>query len=526
VRVLLSSKDNSDNVDTFVKQRLNSVLVKGFTAAGIDPVQYFHERHEGMFLWVKIMLKYLATMDSHDDLKEILHNSPQEINGVYQKIFERLCQSLNKYELRWVKEIIAWTVVSKRDLTLAEIAWAIPLSRQRDSATVLDIEATLSKCGAILQVVDSDPSANSKTVRLVHDTFKEFIINPQLTRSERWPDHVNVQTSHSQVAFLCLRCLLGKGDAVFNDYAEKFWIDHLSQAERSGDMATRLLSDLHRFCTSKSLAVWIRGLLRKYSVSDKSRYEFEEPSWSCVLDWLNGLKGLDKNKDQNLSASLRWRRSVLSTNTLAEDIGKAAISVWLSDDLEEFAYVTAAFRLALKYFQREASPGDPHDLHTDLCQDEFRPMAKWADVHTYDKRNIGIAYASLRMPRDAINYYLLSSDKNKESPILWEYVGHMHHAIGEIKEEIKAYKTATEKDPNRFQSFVYLACAYKFNGEMQNAKVCCNSKAIGLKPEIKSWLCQYLGINPAQEETPAQEIIWRNDFIPFVTQPPWNLKVA
>jgi tetratricopeptide (TPR) repeat protein len=531
VRVLLTSKDNNDNIETFVRKRLNSNLAERFTVTKIDPVQYFRGRHRGMFLWVKEMLEYLATMVSDIDLKTILQNPPREINELYQKILARLYVDLEP-ELPWVKKIISWILVSKRDLTVAEIEGAVIFSRETDSATAhlggVYIEATLSKCGAILQVVDSGGSGNSKTVSLVHDTFKEFI-------KTRGPEHwlnINVQSTHSQVALLCLRCLSGRHDKLkaFNDYAKHFWIDHLSQAERSGEMATRLLSDLFCFFKSDRLKLWIKGYLLTYSVSGISQYEFEEPSWSYIVEWLNGL-GVDENKDENLSASLRWRRSVLSTNIFWEDIGKAAVSVWLSDDLEEFAYVAAAFRLALKYFRRTASRGDPHDLFTDLFGDQFRPMAKWADVPTYDERNIGIAYASLRMPRDAINCYLQSSNKNKESPILWEYVGHMYHAIGEIEEEIKAYKKATEKDPKRFQPFAYLACAYKSNGEMQNAEDCC-SKAIKLKPEIESRLRQYLdnqsdrSVSRAQEETPDEKIIWINDFISFVTQPPWNLQVA
>jgi tetratricopeptide (TPR) repeat protein len=183
VHLSLTGDDNLDNVETFVKGGLNETLTTLFNEIGVDPIKYFREKCLGMFLWVRAILDLIGPIDVNTDLQKILDNPPRSIGELYQKVLERLFCDLNEIELPWIQEIITWTVMSKRDLTLAEIEVAILLSGETNiklsKSRVLNIEATLNKCATILRVT-VNPSTKVKTIGLIHDSFIRFITNPNL----------------------------------------------------------------------------------------------------------------------------------------------------------------------------------------------------------------------------------------------------------------------------------------------------------------------------------------------------------
>jgi hypothetical protein len=133
-----------------------------------------------MFLRVMAILELIALIDVTPtysiSLRILLARSENSI---------RKCWSvdLNEVELPWIHEIIAWTAMSKRDLTLAEIEVAILLSGRTNTkstkARVINIENTLNKCATILRISET-PTTKVKTISLIHDSFKQFITNPDL----------------------------------------------------------------------------------------------------------------------------------------------------------------------------------------------------------------------------------------------------------------------------------------------------------------------------------------------------------
>src|SRR6202035_6015266 len=107
----------------------NDTLAARFKEAGTDPFEFFAKRHNGMFLWVTMMLKYLERMDSSEDLRSILEEVPDSLNGLYREVLSKLNQDLVKRERLWIKEVITWTVMAKRDLKLSELELGIVQSR-------------------------------------------------------------------------------------------------------------------------------------------------------------------------------------------------------------------------------------------------------------------------------------------------------------------------------------------------------------------------------------------------------------
>jgi len=196
-------------------------------------------------------------------------------------------------------------------------------------------------------------------------------------------------------------------------------------------------------------------LIKNYSYEPTSRFEFQEPDWSAVLTWLRELTG----KVGESEAEIAWREEILEANTLDDYLGKATVSVWLSDDLEDFLDVAAAFHRAYKYYRSRGSSDDPDSLFGDLMLAEFQPMMDWAGVTTGNQRNVGIAFASLGRYQPAIRCYKRSSDQ--ENPRLWEYLGHMYHAIGDYEAEITAYENAFQRAPTQTIPVAYLTYATK-----------------------------------------------------------------
>ena len=79
------------------------------------------------------------------------------------------------------QEIFRWVAMSKRDLTLVELACVVRFSlggyetgEQTDTQGILNL---LKTCGALLQVVTKPNAPELSTVLIVHETFKYFIRN-------------------------------------------------------------------------------------------------------------------------------------------------------------------------------------------------------------------------------------------------------------------------------------------------------------------------------------------------------------
>ena len=286
--VSLTSKDNLENVEIFVKKNLSEALAHQFSEAGVDPILYFRQKYRGMFLWVKTILDLLRNLIFDDDLRAILENPPQKINEVYQKVLERLYHDLDEYELPWISEIILWTVMSKRDLTLSEIEVAIVLSRGKyaraTKSKVLNIEATLNKCGSILQIVGRGSTTTEKIVTLLHDTFKQFITseNGPSGRARAFlipPVDANCKIATACISYLSLEFIEFKKGVIIPDlrrrelnrrypmfsYATMYWSEHYTgmtnEKAPAPEAQEKLAASLCQLLAHENLRNWLNSVM-------------------------------------------------------------------------------------------------------------------------------------------------------------------------------------------------------------------------------------------------------------------------
>lgn len=380
IQLSLSSNDNLDNVEAFVKCSLNDTLTALFNEIGVDPIKYFREKCLGMFLWVKAILELIARIDVTTDLQDILDNPPRSIRELYQKVLERLYHDLNEIELPWIQEIITWTVMSKRDLTLAEIEVAILLSRQSYTKSakprVINIENTLNKCATILRIIDT-PSTKVKTISLIHDSFKHFITNPDASGPTNHSRHFLVLKSDADcrlatscISYLCNETIEIENVAIIPDlrrkrlntqlpmfnYASTYWAKHLvAKGPRTQKIVFHTIS---RFLQRENLRNWISSVMAyTYNAYQGALYDplslsvpasiNDLASWIVRSDITEEIIDSLSKSNPSLHTRIIASESILTPAIFLKRWSAAIIAeVWMSSDPKHWEISVRCFDIA------------------------------------------------------------------------------------------------------------------------------------------------------------------------------------
>jgi tetratricopeptide (TPR) repeat protein len=454
-RIELHEWNNQDNIDTYVKKQLTSdpELLNRFHYVQKDPLQFFREKHKGMFLWVSTVLKYLPRTDSDDDFERILSKVPDTMSGLYQEGLKRLEQEMSEDEKRWIHDIFCLAVTAKRNLHVAELEVALSLMRQMKSGLdkrpkIWDIKKTLSRCGAFLHVVQLDPGEDNKSISLVHDSFKLFITDGKVCQNEFL---VNEAVANMWIVRTCLSYISTEVVSHYDDiyipkelrarldyehplfsYATLFWSSHLPETMLGNvDEYQMLINTLRAFWRPEKLCTWIRNVL---AYSDQSIYQFRDSHLhsvvSAVTDVLGWLRqhNIQLHQDEGMSESGSWTSdnaaipSLQSTNNYelnSSDIvlrtGKAVALVWLTGNPKYYSESSAAFKI-LELLCDIADRLQPTDLQAKEVRSVKR-ILRWVDAVKMNQdfrwfANIGHAYKiedqNVQMLRTAIHYYEFS----------------------------------------------------------------------------------------------------------------------
>jgi hypothetical protein len=116
---------------------------------------------------------------------------------------------MTKRERTWIKEMVLWTVMEKRDLNLRKIGTSDVLSRnlwleESIEAKLFATDTTLSECGAFIEVAALGVGVDLKTVSLVHETFKKFVTDFDECRSIFYiqPEEANTWIAMTSTMYL------------------------------------------------------------------------------------------------------------------------------------------------------------------------------------------------------------------------------------------------------------------------------------------------------------------------------------
>lgn len=70
------------------------------------------ESHEGMFLWVQYIVKELKSCVSLEQVKEELRELPKGLDAIYQRILQRLQETLTKQTFELCSKVLTWVTTA------------------------------------------------------------------------------------------------------------------------------------------------------------------------------------------------------------------------------------------------------------------------------------------------------------------------------------------------------------------------------------------------------------------------------
>ncbi|KAF2105813.1 WD40-repeat-containing domain protein [Lophiotrema nucula] len=252
----ISTSDSAPDICRFVGQWAENLPVAESTRD--DFIKMIVDKSAGNFLWTSLVMKQLQEANTDEEVRDIFAEVPEEIEALYLRNIVKMEKAKSK---SLVKTILTWTLCAQRPLLIDEMKDAIQLSLSRTISR--DLRTSLDTiCG---QFVDVDQQSR---VRVVHETARSFLLNPDLDSEFR----IQSSVGHVQIARACLKYLLGLKSpkrpsiAGLNDsqnikssianYACLHLFEHLSKATSSSD---ELFRDLVEFFDSAVLQ-WIENI--------------------------------------------------------------------------------------------------------------------------------------------------------------------------------------------------------------------------------------------------------------------------
>jgi hypothetical protein len=162
------------DIDAYVKRTVEGSgrLKEHFLNEAVDPLEYFHRKANGIFLWVVVVLHQLLQIKGGSEFRKYLHGF-SDASGDMEKLYSSVLMNIQNDDQRWIKEILRWLIVGKRELTVNElkavVEWSVHDNLPKFQ-TFLEVD-----CGALLDLVPIQPERFN--VQLIHETLGSFLVN-------------------------------------------------------------------------------------------------------------------------------------------------------------------------------------------------------------------------------------------------------------------------------------------------------------------------------------------------------------
>lgn len=474
----VTKAENERDINAYVKKAVaeSERLQTHFKNEHTNPITYFQEKADGIFLWVVLVINQLAKAKTKLIFQKYLKGF-SDASGSMDRLYESILLRFDQDDQPWIKEIIRWLVVAERQLSVEElknaVEWCLK-DEHVDFQNFLEVD-----CGSILQILSAEDK--SVNVQLIHETFRSFVLNPVICPQEFL---INEAATHGHLALNCLQRLSCVEDATIdNKYCLTQWVAHLSKAT-STQQARDLLVSLHQFFTSDGVKNWMKhGLGTQDYIGDGLQTSIEEQDLQYICEWLQKCQVCDSkditdecnNIDELWEVSVAWQRAVLSNlPILGELIGKAAASIWLHESLDRIKAVRLCFLLALKYYwkRKNRSQSNLNELN-ELTATDFKDISLWSGSneqrHPVNKKNIGVAMFSVLRWDDCIRCLDLEDDPSDKSSGLEWYLGVAFMAKRDYDKAIMPLKMAFDKHPTEYCNVECLWNAYRAKGDYDGA---------------------------------------------------------
>lgn len=104
--------DIDADIKAFVEAKVSASPRLSHPSVSSLVVKRLCESHKGMFLWVQYMLKELKSCVSREQVQEELQELPKGLDAVYQRILERLQDTLDKQTFKLCSKVLTWVTAS------------------------------------------------------------------------------------------------------------------------------------------------------------------------------------------------------------------------------------------------------------------------------------------------------------------------------------------------------------------------------------------------------------------------------
>jgi len=297
----ISSTDNSGDIERYVQWKISASekLERGFRHLKMDLGGRLHDSSGGNFLWIDTVLRYLETSPSLNDFELSLHEIPDQFCALYRQILRRITETVPLRTRAVIKEIIRATITSPRELEVLELQ---TLVEEFTKDNFFDFTHLIkSVCGTFLRIVDHAVNPKVKYVRVVHETFRDFITT---NASEEEEFHVSLPQAHAEMAESLLQLLLkhhfgsqllkGKDVEVTEEIVEEIqqrfpmlryavtqWSYHLSRASVEHMWVKKLQLMLQSFLHHGPILLWLEALAF-YEIKALSKVRAEVILWHTL----------------------------------------------------------------------------------------------------------------------------------------------------------------------------------------------------------------------------------------------------
>jgi hypothetical protein len=281
---------------------------------------------QGMFLWVKMMLKCLKSAATHHDQLVYLARCPPDLNAFYEHLISNRTKTgqLTEDCLRRRREIFLVLLGVLRALTCDELS--VVLALRVDNTQLDEFDKLIDPEEEVMHLCWPLARISQGYVHLMHNSIKEYLNQPT--------NSINITVGDSD-AYLAWKCLVALSQEEYrspNKIAILIRRNVAVSGERDDDKYFYQYAATHWFVHFLAVSKPEPGLV-KLAVSFLVGNEFV--SWSEFLFQLSGSQGTILEVESKLKI---WR------STLPED---------LKDSFPLKNYFTGPYRAAADFFGQE-----------------------------------------------------------------------------------------------------------------------------------------------------------------------------
>lgn len=127
--IRVSSTKNAEDIERFINKQYNQSarLTKFPEDVREEVVTTLTQNARGMFLYVDMMLKELATKTQAAEVRAALKSLPAGLVGVFEQVLDRIANSVGSEEAESLKTLLCWVTYAERPLSLNEASSTIDI---------------------------------------------------------------------------------------------------------------------------------------------------------------------------------------------------------------------------------------------------------------------------------------------------------------------------------------------------------------------------------------------------------------